>query len=363
MDTLFAEMHFEVFRHFDLIQLLKISRLNKQYYGYLLNKKFWTVYLRYRSQAEYRRIVYKISKHGTVDLLEILDNDGDNRDYQDKAMEGRMLYKIWYNASIYDNKPIMEYMVDSISDEFKKCKDLKFEKLIKRVGSVYSYENVVSIWEFLKDKFRIKRSNIPPLWIFREILKRCHNYEILSCYLRVFKIDIQSLINIGFIETLVTSNYKHAYDLFISTITSLYNFIPIEYLQAFIYICRDRRICDYLIKGGFNTFTYQRIKNSYDGEPDWPKCEFYAIKLYKEVIGLYKDERQEEDYIFLWKLIRRLSIFVIEDQDITISMIEDLCDLEYSEDRLNKVISDAEDLEHDYLTIKLEEMKLRYDLN
>ena len=120
MDILNNEMHFEVLCHLDLYCLLKINRLNKQYYGYLLNKNLWIIYLKHKNQAEYRKIIYKISKHCSGELFKVLDSN-----YHNKVMESRMIRKVYHNIVIYDNNSMIEYTGYCIDHKVKDFKNRK----------------------------------------------------------------------------------------------------------------------------------------------------------------------------------------------------------------------------------------------
>ena len=345
MDILNDEMHFEVLRHLELGQLLKISRVNKQYNGYLLDKNFWIIYLKYKTQAEYRRIVYKISKHGSVELFNILDTSFNN-----KVIELRMIGKMFRNASIYGNVPIIKQTEHRINRKFR---DFILEKLIKKVRSKFTEESADEMCKYMQN-YKIEFGYINVLWRLRTILINCHNYETLLGYLNIFGEDVHAFIDMDFIESLMSDKHKHAYDLFIGIIEAGIIHINDIKNETFVYECSDRRIFDYLIK---KEFDYIDIKHPNNVGHKWPMCEYYVIKLYEEVINLYREKRCEDEYKFLWKLL--ISSFdVIEDQDKVIDMIEEVCKLKYSEEYLKELIQEADDMGHDYLIIKLKSIKL-----
>ena len=346
MEILYDEMHFEVLRHLDLFQLLKISRLSKKYNGYILNKKFWNIYLKYKTQAEYRKILYKISKHGSIELFKILSTSFNN-----KIVEKYMYGRTYFYASIYDNKPIIEYVEHRIEHKSREGFEFIIEKVIKKAKSNFTQENAIEIRKYMRINSLLKN-----------ILSNCQNYETLFRYLNVLKINVHTFIDIDFIERLTTGGYKHAYDLFIGIIEA--GIININNLrnETFINECSDKRICDYLIDKGLITFGYESIKNGIGSRVRFPLCEYYIIKLYEEVLDLYKNKRTEEEYSFIWKLIK-YSPRVIEDQDIIVNMVKKLCDLKYSRPRLLELILISDEFGQDYLTINLKSIKLQYDLN
>ena len=344
MEILYDEMHFEVLRHLDLVQLLKISSLSKKYNGYLLNKDFWNIYLKYKSQAEYRGLVYKVSKRGSIELFKILSNN-----YHNKIMEERMIKKIYDYVTIYDNRPIIEYIEHRI--EHKSGPGLELVRLMERAKSKFTQENAIEMRKYV---------TINPL--LKNILSKCGNYETLLKYLNVLEIDVRNFIDMDFIERLITGEYKHIYDLFIGIIEA--GIIDINNFrnETFIYECSDKRICDYLIDKGLITFDYESIKNGIGGRIKFSLCEYYAIKLYEEVLDLYKNKRSEEEYTFIWKLIK-YSPLAVNDQDIILAMVKKLCDLKYSGARLLELILESDEFDQDYLTMNLKSMKLQYDLN
>ena len=351
MEILYDEMLFEVLRHLDLGQLLKVSSLSKQYNGYILDKNFWNIYFKYKSQTEYRGLVYKVGKCGSIELFKILSTPFNN-----KIVEKCMYERIYYNALVYNNEPIIRYIEHRIKHE-SRGGEFGIERLIKRAKRNFSQENANEIYGYMK-----KDEPILNLWQLKRILSNCHNYEILFRYLNVFGIEVRTFIDMEFIEDVVTGEYKHGYDLFMGIIEA--GVISINDLknETFIYECTDHRIFDYFIYEGLITFDYESIKNYTNGESRWPLCEYYIIKLYEEVINLYKNKRCEDEYRFLCKLMVT-SFLVIEDQDIVLTMIKRLCDLKYFGAKLLELILITIELGYDYLTINLKSMKLNYDLS
>ena len=293
MEILFDEMHFEVLRHLDLSQLLKVSRLNKQHNRYFLNKNFWSIYLKYKTQLEYKGLVYKVGKHGSIELFKILSTPFNN-----KVMEKLMYERIYYDASIYNNKPIIEYVEHYI--EHKARGKFDFCRFMKKAGTNFTKENTNEIFKYLKNGDHMFMSNS---WVIRTILLNCHNYDILFKYLNELKIDVRNFIDMDFMENLMTGDYKYGYELFIDIIEE--GIIDTDDLrnETFIHECSNKRICDYLFDTELVTFDYETFKNPKEGVPGIPFCEYYIIKLYEEVLNLYKNKRREDEYKFLWMTI------------------------------------------------------------
>ena len=350
MEILYDEMHFEVLRHLELSQLLKIRTLSKQHNTYVLNKHFWNIYLKYKTQAEYRRLTYKVGKHGSVELFKLLSSN-----YHNKVMEKCMYERIYYDASIHDNTSIREYVEHFIARKSRGKFD--FNKLMETAGRNFSQENTNKICGYFE-----KENPAHNLWVLKVVLLNCHTYEILLKYLNEFKLEAHAFIDIDFIEDVVTGESKYSYELFIGIIEE--GIININDLrnEIFIHECSDKRIFEYLLYEGLVTFDYETFKASREDRPNFPFCEYYIIKLYEEVLNLYKNKKREDEYKFLWRLVV-YSSHIIEDQDVTLNMVKQLCNLKYSGARLLELIFNTDAEGQDYLTINLKSMKLQYDCN